>query len=46
MIEEEKGKGKKKETVSHNIPVINIKSTKIQIKVLSTTQPEFGIWYL
>ena len=31
-LEEEKGKGKKKETVIHSIPVIDIKSTKIQIK--------------
>ena len=32
VIEEEKGKGKKKETVLHTIPVVEIKSTKIQIK--------------
>ena len=32
VVEEEKGKGKKKETVVHTIPVIEIKSTKIQIK--------------
>lgn len=32
VIEEEKGKGKKKELVQHTIPFDNIKSTKIQIK--------------
>jgi len=32
IIEEEKGKNKKKEIVQHNIPFENIKSTKIQIK--------------
>jgi ribosome maturation factor RimP len=32
VVEEEKGKGKKKETVMHVIPFINIKTTKIQIK--------------
>jgi len=32
VIEEEKGKGKKKELVQHTIPFLNIKSTKIQIK--------------
>ena len=31
-IEEEKGKGKKKEVVQHTIPFENIKTTKIQIK--------------
>jgi ribosome maturation factor RimP len=31
-VEEEKGKGKKKELLQHNIPFLNIKSTKIQIK--------------
>ena len=32
IVEEEKGKGKKKELVQHSIPFDNIKSTKIQIK--------------
>jgi ribosome maturation factor RimP len=32
MVEEQKGKGKKMETVQHTIPFDNIKSTKIQIK--------------
>ncbi|MCC7401363.1 MAG: ribosome maturation factor [Chitinophagaceae bacterium] len=32
VVEEEKGKNKKKEFVQHNIPFENIKSTKIQIK--------------
>jgi ribosome maturation factor RimP len=32
IVEEEKGKGKKKEVVQHTIPFDNIKSTKIQIK--------------
>jgi ribosome maturation factor RimP len=32
IIEEEKGKGKKKEVVTHTIPFTNIKTTKIQIK--------------
>lgn len=32
VIEEEKGKGKKKEMVQHIIPFTNIKTTKIQIK--------------
>lgn len=32
VIEEEKGKGKKKELVQHTIPFDNIKHTKIQIK--------------
>ena len=32
VVEEEKGKNKKKEYVEHNIPFENIKSTKIQIK--------------
>lgn len=32
IVEEEKGKGKKKELVQHTIPFDNIKSTKIQIK--------------
>lgn len=31
-VEEEKGKGKKKEVVLHTIPATEIKSTKIQIK--------------
>ena len=31
-VEEEKGKGKKKEVVVHTIPTTEIKSTKIQIK--------------
>jgi ribosome maturation factor RimP len=31
-VEEEKGKGKKKEWVSHVIPFVNIKTTKVQIK--------------
>lgn len=31
-LEEEKGKGKKKELIQHEIPFINIKTTKIQIK--------------
>jgi ribosome maturation factor RimP len=31
-IEEEKGKGKKKEIVQHSIPFTQIKTTKIQIK--------------
>jgi ribosome maturation factor RimP len=30
--EEQKGKGKKMETVQHTIPFENIKTTKIQIK--------------
>ena len=32
VMEEEKGKGKKKEVIQHIIPFENIKSTKIQIK--------------
>jgi ribosome maturation factor RimP len=32
VIEEEMGKGKKKETVQHAVPMTEIKSTKIQIK--------------
>lgn len=32
LVEEEKGKGKKKELLQHSIPFVNIKSTKIQIK--------------
>ena len=32
IIEEEKGKGKKRETVQHMIPFENIKTTKVQIK--------------
>ena len=32
IVEEEKGKGKKKEIVLHTIPLANIKTTKIQIK--------------
>lgn len=32
VVEEEKGKGKKKELVQHTIPFTNIKTTKIQIK--------------
>lgn len=32
IVEEEKGKNKKKEYVEHSIPIDNIKSTKIQIK--------------
>jgi ribosome maturation factor RimP len=32
VIEEEKGKGKKKEMIQHIIPFTNIKTTKIQIK--------------
>lgn len=32
VVEEEMGKGKKKELVQHTIPFDNIKSTKIQIK--------------
>jgi ribosome maturation factor RimP len=32
VVEEEKGKGKKKEMVQHIIPFINIKTTKVQIK--------------
>jgi ribosome maturation factor RimP len=32
IVEEEKGKGKKKEIVQHTIPFTNIKTTKIQIK--------------
>ena len=32
VVEEEKGKGKKKETITHIIPFTNIKTTKIQIK--------------
>jgi ribosome maturation factor RimP len=32
IVEEEKGKGKKKEMVQHIIPFTNIKTTKIQIK--------------
>jgi len=32
VVEEEKGKGKKKELIQHVIPFVNIKSTKIQIK--------------
>lgn len=31
-LEEEKGKGKKKETIVHTIPFSHIKTTKIQIK--------------
>lgn len=31
-VEEEKGKGKKKETITQTIPFTNIKTTKIQIK--------------
>jgi ribosome maturation factor RimP len=33
IVEEEKGKNKKKEFVQHTIPFENIKSTKIQIKI-------------
>lgn len=32
VLEEEKGKGKKKELVEHTIPFTNIKTTKVQIK--------------
>jgi len=32
VVEEEKGKGKKREIVQHTISFENIKSTKIQIK--------------
>ena len=32
VVEEEKGKGKKKEMIQHIIPFTNIKTTKIQIK--------------
>jgi ribosome maturation factor RimP len=32
VVEEEKGKGKKKEMVQHTIPFTNIKTTKVQIK--------------
>lgn len=32
VIEEEKGKGKKKEVVNHILPFTNIKTTKVQIK--------------
>jgi ribosome maturation factor RimP len=32
VVEEEKGKGKKKELVEHTIPFSNIKTTKVQIK--------------
>ncbi|HEX2847839.1 MAG TPA: ribosome maturation factor [Chitinophagaceae bacterium] len=32
VIEEEKGKGKKKELVQHSIPFSEIKTTKVQIK--------------
>jgi ribosome maturation factor RimP len=32
VVEEEKGKGKKKEMIQHIIPITNIKTTKIQIK--------------
>jgi ribosome maturation factor RimP len=32
VVEEEKGKGKKKELIQHIIPFTNIKTTKIQIK--------------
>jgi ribosome maturation factor RimP len=32
VIEQEKGKGKKKEIVQHTISFVNIKTTKIQIK--------------
>lgn len=32
QVEEEKGKGKKKEVVLHSIPMSEIKATKIQIK--------------
>jgi ribosome maturation factor RimP len=32
LVEEEKGKGKKKEIVQHTIALANIKTTKIQIK--------------
>jgi ribosome maturation factor RimP len=32
VVEEEKGKGKKKELVQHTIPFTNIKTTKVQIK--------------
>jgi ribosome maturation factor RimP len=32
VVEEEKGKGKKKELLQHVIPFVNIKTTKIQIK--------------
>ncbi len=32
VVEEEKGKGKKKELVQHTIPFDQIKTTKIQIK--------------
>ena len=32
VVEEERGKGKKKEMIQHIIPFTNIKTTKIQIK--------------
>lgn len=32
LLEEEKGKGKKKETIQHTIPFSLIKTTKVQIK--------------
>ena len=32
VIEEEKGKGKKKEIINHTIPFTHIKTTKVQIK--------------
>ena len=32
VLEEEKGKGKKKELLQHTIPFTNIKTTKVQIK--------------
>lgn len=32
VVEEEKGKGKKRELISHTIPFADIKATKVQIK--------------
>ena len=32
VVEEEKGKGKKKELVQHTVPFSEIKATRIQIK--------------
>lgn len=32
VVEEEKGKGKKKEVINHTIPLSEIKTTKIQVK--------------
>ena len=32
VVEEERGKGKKRELITHNIPIEKIKSTKIQVK--------------